>query len=95
MLFNRKETLKDSYVGAISYVHDITLLCPSIRGFNEMLSICCEYADDYEHVYINNTLVQWTNEVKHLGNVMQSSLSDAADCRFKRSMFIGYVNKLI
>ena len=60
--------------------------------------VCTKFGDnvnDYEHVYINNTLVQWANKVKHLGNIVQSSLSDDADCRFKRSMFIGYVNKLI
>ena len=85
-----------------------------MRELNEMLSICCEYAEecnivfnpqktvclkfsdnvnDYEHVYINNTLVQWTIEVKHFGNIVQCSLSDAADCRFKRLMFICSVNK--
>ena len=45
--------------------------------------------------YYFTTVVQWANEVKHLGNIVQSSLNHAADCRFKRSMFIGYVNKLI
>ena len=37
--------LKDSYVKALSYADDITLLSPSIRGLNEMLYICCEYAE--------------------------------------------------
>ena len=37
---------------------------------------------------MNNTLVQWANEVKHLGNIVQSSLSDDGDCRFQRSMFM-------
>ena len=66
-----------TYVGALSYADDITLLCPSIRGLNEMMYNCCEYAEkynivfntkkigdnvnNYEHVHINNTLVQWTN----------------------------------
>ena len=44
---------------------------------------------------MNNTLVQWANEVKHHSNILQSSLSNDGDCRFKRSMFIGYVNRLI
>ena len=30
-------------------------------------------------IYMNNTLVQWANEVKHLGNIVQSSLSDDGD----------------
>ena len=29
----------NSYVGALSYADDITLLCPSIRGLNKMLDI--------------------------------------------------------
>ena len=32
---------------------------------------------------------------RHLGNFVDVALSDSLDCRYKRSMFIGYVNKLI
>ena len=92
--------LNNTYIGALSYVDDITVLYPSIRGLNEMLSICCEFGDncnivfnpkktvcikfgdkvnEFENVFMNNTLVQWTNEVKHLGNIVQSSLSDDGD----------------
>ena len=39
-----------TYVGALSYADDITLLCPSIRGLNEMMYICCEYAEEYNIV---------------------------------------------
>ena len=109
-------SLNNTYIGALSYADDITLLCPSIRGLNKMLSICYEFGDncnivfnpkktvcikfgdkvnEFENVDMNNTLVQWANEVKDLGNNVQSSLSDDRDCRFKRSMFFGYVNKLI
>ena len=62
-----------------------------------LLLLLLQFSDkvnEFENVYMNNTLVQWANEVKHLGNIVQSSLSDDGDCRFKRSMFIGYVNKL-
>ena len=27
---------------------DITLLCPSICGINNMIDICCEYAEEYD-----------------------------------------------
>ena len=71
--------LNNTYIGALSYADDITLLCPSIRGLNEMLFICCEFGDncnivfnpkktvcikfgdkvnEFENVYMNNTLVQ-------------------------------------
>ena len=33
-----------AFIGALSYADDITLLCPSIRGLNEMIVLCCEYA---------------------------------------------------
>ena len=38
------------YVGALSYVDDITLLCPSLRGHKKMLDIklCNKFADTYD-----------------------------------------------
>ena len=71
----------------------IVILCLILKK-----TVCIKFGDkvnEFENVYMNNTLVQWANEVKHLGNIVQSSLSDDGDCKFKRSMFIGYVNKLI
>ena len=44
---------------------------------------------------MNGFTVQWSESVRHLGNFVDSTLSDSLDCRYKRSMFIGYVNKLI
>ena len=34
-----------AYIGTLSYADDITLLCPSVRGLNEMIVLCCEYAN--------------------------------------------------
>ena len=48
-----------------------------------------------EHVSISGFPVQWSESMRHLGNLVDSTLSDSLDCRYKRSMFIGYVNKLI
>ena len=31
------------YAGALSYADDITLLCPSVWGLNEMIKICNKY----------------------------------------------------
>ena len=33
-----------AYICALSYTDDITLLCPSIWGLNEMIVLCREYA---------------------------------------------------
>ena len=49
----------------------------SIILFLIQKNVCIKFDDnvnDYEHVYINNTLVQWANEVKQLGNIVQCSL---------------------
>ena len=42
-----------AYIGALSYyfffiADDITLLCPSVRGLNEMIVLCWEYAKEYD-----------------------------------------------
>ena len=37
-----------AYIGALSYDDDITIPCPSIQGLNEMIVLCCEYANDYD-----------------------------------------------
>ena len=33
------------YCGAFSYADDIILLCPSVKGTNEMLKLCQDYAN--------------------------------------------------
>ena len=43
--FGRK--IDNCYTGAISYTDDITLFCPSIRGFNRMLDICNKFAAEH------------------------------------------------
>ena len=90
-----------------------------VRGLNEMIVLCCEYAKQYDITFnpkktvcikfgwivlffdatvlmsMNGCTVQWSESVRHLGNFVGSTLSDSLDCRYKRSMFIGYVNELI
>ena len=48
-----------------------------------------------EYVPINGFPVQWSENVRYLGNLVDSTLSDSLDCRYTRSMFIGYANKYI
>ena len=100
------------FTGALSYADDITLICPSICGINNMIDICCEYAKEYdiifnptktvcikygdkvelnERVVMNVNIIEWADNVRHLGNFVDAALSDSLDCRYKRSMFIGYV----
>ena len=39
------------YAGALSYADDITLLCPSVWGLNEMLKICNKYRLEYNIIF--------------------------------------------
>ena len=39
--------------------------------------------------------MKWQRSVKHLGNSIDQKLSDVEDCRFKKSILIGNVNKFI
>ena len=44
---------------------------------------------------MNGNTIQWADNVRHLSNFVDVAQSDSLDCGYKRSMFIGYVNKLI
>ncbi len=107
--------IKGIYMGVLSYADDITLLCPSIGGLNEMIKICSKFAEsncitfnskktlcikygrdvvNNETAFFKDTPLQWVNKVRHLGNLIDNSGTDYVDCMYKKSMFIGYVNKL-
>ena len=40
--------INGTFMGALSYADDITLLCPSLKGLNKMLSICSSFAVKYD-----------------------------------------------
>ena len=39
--------LHGKYMGILGYADDVTLLSPSIRGLNRMLSVCEEFGKEY------------------------------------------------
>ena len=39
--------MNGTFMGALSYADDITIISPSIRGLNKMLYICAEFAHNY------------------------------------------------
>ena len=45
--------LSGKFVGALAYADDITLLCPSLHGLQEMVNICADFGTDY-HVTFND-----------------------------------------
>ena len=55
--------------------------------FGQTLIVC-------KPVYLNDKKIEWVNQIKHLGNCIDSTLNDSIDCTPKKSIFIGQVNKL-
>ena len=50
-----------------------------------------------EILYLGKSRIEWVSSVKHLGNYVNSDITDMTDktdCDMKCSSFIGYVNKL-
>ena len=107
--------IKGVYMGALSYADDITIMCPSIGGRNEMLKICHNFAQSNSIIFNNKKTVcikfgreivknkkamldthalKWMDKVKHHGNYINKDCNEIPDCNFKKSLFIGYVNKL-
>ena len=43
---------------------------------------------------LNGKIIKWVDHIKHLGNFLDSTLSDKLPTRSKISAFIGYVNKV-
>ena len=106
------------YAGALGYADDITLICPSLDGLQEMIETCEFSADIYaikfnskksqcikfsklngndipfRSMYINQAALPWCGQVKHLGHIIQSNLSQEKEITFKKGCFIGSVNKL-
>ena len=65
--------------------------------FNSNKSMCIKFGEsvnDREKIMLNDLQIAWVNDVRHLGNYINKSLSDKLDCQQKVSTFIGSVNKL-
>ena len=43
--------MNNVYMGALSYADDITIICPSIRGLNNMLKICNKFAQSNKIIF--------------------------------------------
>ena len=60
------------------------------------MSIACYLMNRKNTVAIKfGKQVEWKEEVRHLDNIISSTLSDAPDCALKISQFISFVNKMI
>jgi hypothetical protein len=66
--------------------------------FNTKKSLAIKYGDcvsNTEHVFLGDDTIKWVDNVRHLGNFFNTTLTDALDCKMKCSSFIGAVNKLM
>ena len=65
--------------------------------FNESKTVCIMFGQYYAKptLYMSNIKLKWMSKVRHLGNVLNSQLSDKDDIIFKRNCFYHYVNKMI
>ena len=86
-------------------------ICPSLRSLVEMVKIFINFATDFnvtfnpkktvckiiesDQLFIDGYAIEWKNHVKHLGNIVNITLTDENDCALKMSSFNGAVNKLI
>ena len=65
--------------------------------FNSKKSVCIKFGEnvkDCERIKLGTVYIDWVDKIKHLGNYIDSTLSDKLDCKMKMSLFIGHVNKL-
>ena len=65
--------------------------------FNSKKTVCIKVGKEVirnEAAFLNNQPLKWNEKVRHLGNIIDKNCTELADCVFKKSMFIGYVNKL-
>ena len=65
--------------------------------FNNKKTVCIKFGKEIvknEKAVLNTHVLKWVDKVKHLGNYMNKDCNEVTDCNFKKSLFIGYVNKL-
>ena len=65
--------------------------------FNSKKTVCIKFGGNVvrnEEAYLNSQPLLWMDKVRHLGNIIDKDCNEVYDCTLKKSMFIGYVNKL-
>jgi hypothetical protein len=66
--------------------------------FNDRKTECIKFGNiikDFPSLYMSGNQLQWRKQVKHLGNILSSDMTDASDISYKRGIFYGNINKLI
>ena len=66
--------------------------------FNERKTTAIKFSNKSRtecHLSLNVSRIGWTNEIKHLGNIVTVECTDMKDCTMKRSQLICAVNMFI
>ena len=55
-----------SYIGALAYADDVTLLCPSLHGMQKMIDVCETFADEFDVIFNSKKTVciKFGNNIK-------------------------------
>ena len=65
--------------------------------FNNKKTVCIKFGKEIvknEKAVLDTHALKWMDKVKHLGSFINKDCNEIPDCNFKKSLFIGYVNKL-
>ena len=78
--------MNGTFMGALSYADDITIISAGIRGLNKMLSISVEFANTYcaksmsimfgnklsdcEKIQLQGKEIPWVDQIRHLGKFL-------------------------
>ena len=65
--------------------------------FNNKKTVCIKFGKEIvknEKAMLDTHVLKWLDKVKHLGNFNNTDCNEITDCNFKKSLFIGYLNKL-
>ena len=65
--------------------------------FNNTKTVCIKFGKEIvknNKAVLDTHVLKWMDKVKHLGNFINIDCNEISDCNFKKSLFIGYVNKL-
>ena len=68
-----------------------------MKKHNNKITVCIKFGKEIvknEKAVLNTHVPKWVDKVKHLGNYINKDCNEVTDCNFKKSLFIGYVNKL-
>ena len=66
--------------------------------FNNKKTTCIRFGDlikNKEKAFLDGSHLVWKDNVRHLGNFVDSTCNDDFDCNAKKSLFIAYFNKMM